>query len=138
MPISRSKLYTILIIACTAGYIWLFYSLTKFQSGIKTVEVCLFKHATHIPCPSCGSTKSVLSIIHGDFLQALYINPFGLIIASIMLITPVWILFDVITRKNSLLNFYRKTENILKKPGIAITLVLFVLINWIWNITKAL
>ena len=53
-----------------------------------------------------------------------------------MLITPVWILFDIVTQKNTLLISYRKTENFLKKPGIVIQCVLLVLINWIWNITK--
>jgi len=138
MNFSKNKLYVFLLIACMAGYMWIFYSLTKFQSGINNIEVCLFKHATHVPCPSCGSTRSVMSLINGDFLQALYINPFGIIISIIMLITPLWILFDIVTRKNTLLNYYRKTEDFFKKPGIAIPFVLFVLINWIWNITKEL
>jgi len=131
MPISRSKLYTILIIACLVGYLWIFYSNTKLQPKDSTVEVCLFKRVTHIPCPSCGSTRSVLSIIHGDFLQAFYINPLGIIIAGIMLITPVWVLFDIITRKKTLYDFYIRIETLLKKPGIAIPFILLVLINWI-------
>ena len=138
MPISRSKLYTILIIACLAGYIWLFYSVSKFQPENNDVEVCLFKCVTHIPCPSCGSTRSVISIIHGDFLQALYINPFGIIVAGIMLVTPIWILFDIIIRKKTLYDFYIRIETLLRKPGIAIPLILLVLINWIWNIIKEL
>ena len=138
MPVGKSKLYAILLIACMAGYIWLAYNLTQPQSGNNAVGVCLIKRITHIPCPSCGSTRAVLSFIHGDFLQALYINPLGILIAGIMLVTPVWILFDVITGKETLLNFYRQTEIVLKKPGIAIPLVLLVLINWIWNIVKGL
>ena len=55
-----------------------------------------------------------------------------------MLISPPWILFDIITGKKTLFDFYGRTETFLKKPGIAIPLVLFVLINWIWNITKGL
>jgi len=138
MSISRSKLYTTLMIACMAGYIWLLYNMMTFHSGNGATEVCLMKRMTNIPCPSCGSTRSVLSLIHGDFLQALYINPFGIIIACIMLIAPIWILIDITTGKDSLLIFYRKTEILLKQPKIAIPLVLFVLINWIWNITKQL
>jgi len=138
MPISRDKLYSILIVACAAGYVWLFYGIMKLQSTNNAAEVCLMKRVTNIPCPSCGSTRAVLSLIHGDFLQSLYINPFGIIIALIMLITPIWILFDVTTKKKTLLNFYRQIEIVLRKPQIAIPLILFVLINWIWNITKEL
>jgi len=138
MPIDKNKLYTILLLACTAGYAWLVYSVIKLQSEKTSGDVCLIKLITNIPCPSCGSTRSVIALIHGDWLQAIYINPFGIIIALIMLIIPFWILFDTITKKITLLNFYRHTETFLKKPIIAIPLILFVLINWIWNITKGL
>jgi len=138
MSINRIKLYAILLIACLAGYIWLFYGMKKLHSEGNTFEVCLIKHTTNIPCPSCGSTRSVLSLIDGDPLKALYINPFGIIVASIMLITPVWILFDIITKKKTLFNFYRQTEIVLKKPKVSILLIVVVLINWIWNITKEL
>jgi len=132
------KLYAILLIACTAGYIWTFYGMTKLRTEEKTVGVCLFKHATNIPCPSCGSTRSALSLLNGDFSKALYFNPFGIVIVLIMLIAPVWILFDVATKKITLLKLYEQTEKILKKPKIAVPLVLLVVINWIWNITKNL
>jgi hypothetical protein len=117
---------------------WVFYNMTKLQSGTNTVEVCMMKYVTNIPCPSCGSTRSVLSLLHGNFIQALNINPLGIIIAVIMLIAPIWIFFDVVTHKKTLLDFYIQTEAFLKKPKIAISLVLFVLINWIWNIIKEL
>ena len=138
MTVSGNKLYVVLLIACLAGYVWLFYSMTKPQSKGNAVEVCLFKHVTNIPCPSCGSTRSVLSITHGDILQALYINPLGIIVALIMLIAPVWIMFDIVAGKKTLSDFYRKTEVFLKKTWIAIPLILLVIINWIWNITKEL
>ena len=135
---SRSKLYAILLIACMAGYIWLLYGITNQRTESKSIEVCLIKHATNIPCPSCGSTKAVISLIEGNFFKALSINPFGIIIAAIMLITPLWILFDVASKRQSLYDFYKRTEFFLKKPSVAIPLVLLVVINWIWNITKAL
>jgi len=65
-------------------------------------------------------------------------NPLGIFLAIIMSIAPFWILFDKITKKNTLFNFYKKTEEILKKPRYAIPLIFLVIINWIWNITKGL
>ena len=138
MSISRGKLYAILTAACVVGYMWLFHGITKLLSAANAAEVCLFKRVTNIPCPSCGSTRAVLSLINGDFLKSLYINPFGIIIASIMLAAPIWILYDVTTKKQTLLNFYWQIEEVVRKPKIAIPLILFVLINWIWNITKEL
>jgi hypothetical protein len=114
-----------LLIACLAGYVWLYYSITNNITEKKSVEVCLIKHVTNIPCPSCGSSRSVISLIKGDFIGALNFNPIGYLVAIIMLIAPI---FD----------FYLKIETYLKRPKIAIPLILLVIINWIWNITKGL
>ena len=138
MTRNRNKLYSILLIACVAGYIWLYFSTKNDFSDNKLVAVCLIKHATNIPCPSCGSTRSVILLTKGDFLEALHLNPIGYLVAIIMLTAPVWIIVDIILRSNSLFNLYQKIELYLKKPKYAIPLILIVIINWIWNITKGL
>lgn len=138
MSLSRSKLYTILFISCLAGYVWLFIGIKTNLTENKSVDVCLIKHTTNIPCPSCGSTRSVISLAEGRFIDALLINPLGYLISIIMLLTPFWILTDVLTKKDTLLKFYLKTETYLKKPQFAIPLIALVIINWIWNITKGL
>jgi hypothetical protein len=138
MALSRNKLYSIMFIACFAGYIWLYFGLSHEQSKDKPLEVCLVKHFTNIPCPSCGSTRSVLSLIKGNFNEAFSINPMGFLIAFIMFLSPLWIIVDVSAKRNTLFTFYQKIETYLKKPQLAIPLVLIVIINWIWNITKGL
>lgn len=138
MKLDRNKLYSILIIACLAGYVWLYFSITRNFSESKSIEVCLIKHTTNIPCPSCGSTRSIISLTKGDFIGALNLNPIGYLVALIMLIAPIWIIADTIMRSNTFFNFYQKTETYLKKPKYAIPLILLVIINWIWNITKGL
>ncbi|RDI49440.1 uncharacterized protein DUF2752 [Flavobacterium glaciei] len=136
MLLDRNKLYSILLIACVAGYIWLYYSITSNVTENKSVEVCLIKHTTNIPCPSCGSTRSIISLTKGNFVEAFDLNPIGYIVALIMLIAPVWIIVDIILRNNSLFVCYQKIESHLKKTKYAIPLILLVIINWIWNITK--
>lgn len=138
MLLDRNKLYSILLIACVAGYIWLYYSITSNVTENKSVEVCLIKHTTNIPCPSCGSTRSIISLTKGNFVEAFDLNPIGYIVAIIMLIAPVWIIVDIIFRNNSLFVCYQKIESHLKKPKYAIPLILLVIINWVWNITKGL
>jgi len=136
MTIDRNRLYSILLIACVAGYIWLYFSVTKNITESKSVEICLIKQVTNIPCPSCGSTRSVISLTKGNFVEAFDLNPIGYIVALIMLISPIWIISDVIFRNNSLFKLYQIIESHLKKTKYAIPLVLLVIINWIWNITK--
>jgi hypothetical protein len=139
MANERKKIYLILAAACVAGYVWLYFGFSahNFQPDASP-EVCIIKHATNVPCPSCGSSRSVLTLMHGDFLGSLYLNPFGLVIAFIMLALPPWLAYDLITRKRTLLKAYKRTEEWLRKPFIAFPLIALVLINWIWNITKGL
>ena len=137
MNLSRNKLYALLLTACIAGYIWLFIGLSQQHATSKT-EVCFIKKMTDIPCPSCGSTRSILSLIKGNFIEAFYINPMGFLIAFILFLFPIWIVVDIITKRNTFFNFYQKVETDIKRPQLAIPLVIIVIINWIWNITKGL
>lgn len=138
MRTNYRKLYVLLLICCLAGYIWLYINKQNNTTQKQTVEVCLLKHATNIPCPSCGSTRSVILLSKGKFIDALCTNPLGYIIASIMVLTPIWILVDFITKKKSLFEFYKKTEKHLKQPKFVVPLIILVLINWVWNIIKGL
>jgi hypothetical protein len=138
MTLNRNKLYSIIFIACLAGYIWLYFNITKNLTKEKQFEVCFVKHLTNIPCPSCGATRSVLSLTNGNFIEAFNLNPIGYVIAIIMFIAPLWIITDVVMKSKTLFYFYEKVEMYLKKPKFAIPLIFLVLINWIWNIIKGI
>lgn len=135
---SRNNLYSLLFIACIAGYIWLFFGLRNFRTENKSVEVCLIKHVTNIPCPSCGSTRSIMYLTEGNFIEALRINPMGYIVLIIMILAPIWIVFDLTTKRKTFFEFYKKIEIYLSRPKYSIPLILMVIFNWIWNITKRL
>jgi len=138
MAIVRKQLYRILITSCIVGYVWVYFNLKFGYSESYKHSFCLMKNITNVPCPSCGSTRAVISFIHGDFLQSLYWNPMGLIILSIMIVLPPWLIYDYATRKESLLNFYSKFEAIIRRRRVAIVAIVLVLLNWIWNIYKGL
>lgn len=145
---NRRGLYSLLGLACVAGYGWLYFTMT-LAAGLATsytttptsassTGVCLVKHVTSLPCPSCGSTRSVLTILQGDWWGAFLLNPLGYLITAMLVILPLWILFDVITKQSSLFNLYQKAERISRRPVYAIPLILLVLVNWIWNIVKGI
>ncbi|MFT4761772.1 MAG: hypothetical protein ACI9XO_004751 [Paraglaciecola sp.] len=138
--LTKNKLYSLLILACMAGFIWLFMSGQGVEkaSPEHKYELCLIKRITDIPCPSCGATRSVRALLLGDFKAAIYWNPFGIIILLVMIIVPFWISFDCLTKKSTFFQSYQKMEGLFQKKWIIILTILLVLSNWIWNIQKGL
>jgi len=130
----RENLYLFLFIACIAGLGWL--ALNHAEDPEHGLTLCLFRAVTSLPCPSCGTTRSVWAVMHGDFFQALYYNPLGYIVLPIMLITPVWIIIDLLTKSQSLMLFYKRVESALRKRNLAAVLIGLILLNWVWNIYK--
>lgn len=135
---TRNKLYLALLFACFVSYCWVFYSIKSSNLGNEAAGVCFVKNVTGVPCPSCGSTRSLIMLLNGSPKEALILNPLGYLAAWAMFFIPCWILFDVIMGKETLVNVYKWVVRFLKKPPIAIGFGLLVAINWIWNISKGL
>lgn len=49
-------------------------ALLEFKWGVP-LETCLFRRATGYPCPTCGSTRSVLALFRGDWGASLKASP---------------------------------------------------------------
>ena len=133
---TKNKLYSLLLIACLAGFIYLFYNIHTLQS--QTFRVCIIKNVTDYPCPSCGTTRAVTLLLKGKFIESLVLNPIGIVVAIIMIIFPIWILIDIIYKKETFYFWYKKAEGTIRKPWLASILIVLVLLNWIWNIYKHL
>lgn len=133
---NKNKLYAIIFIACFLGLAYLFYKINYSESSHLTV--CIIKNVTGYACPSCGTTRTVQLFLQGEIAASVLMNPFGILVAILMIISPIWILFDVITKKETFFFWYKKTEEIIRIKWIAIPLILLVLLNWIWNIYKGL
>lgn len=135
----KNKLYNLVLTACFLGYSWLFFFKFFANSSSKIgLTACLFKRITNIPCPSCGTTRAVQEIVQGNIISSLWINPFGLIVASIMFCAPLWIIYDYLAKKETFHTFYLKIESIIRTRKVAFFLILLVLLNWVWNINKQL
>jgi hypothetical protein len=131
----KTKLYIFVLSACVAGYAWV--ALHLVHRG-DVPAGCLFRRITHIPCPSCGSTHSVLALVDGDLANTFYYNPLGFLLALLMVVVPVWIVFDLVTGKEYFMRAYKGMESLLKRKQVAIPLIFLILCNWIWNIYKYL
>ena len=47
--------------------------------------LCPFRLLTGLPCPGCGLTRSLVSLLHGDLTAAVYFHPLGPIAACVLL-----------------------------------------------------
>jgi len=137
MPSGKNTLYYVLAAACLGGYVWLYLNLSMTEAMSKpSAEWCPMKRLTDVPCPSCGSTRSVVSLLRGNVSEALYWNPLGAVMALGLAILPWWIAYDFFKKERTLPAFYEKAEAFLKKKNVATAFVLLLLTNWIWNIFK--
>jgi hypothetical protein len=135
MPLKENRFYPFAVLSVVTGYAWVIINLIiNKNADLPAPGLCIFKSVTGIPCPSCGSTRSVLSIVEGDFGQAMLYNPIGFILALMLVILPPWLFFDLITGKRSMHNFYNRAEFYLKKRALIVPLIIIILIIWIRNI----
>lgn len=61
--------------------------------------VCPFRHFIGIPCPTCGMTRSFMSIVQGDLSQAVSENLFGPVLFSSFLVTAIHITIELLTKR---------------------------------------
>ena len=131
---NRGRLYLLLSGLCMAGYAWVAWGC--FYGISEDTGVCLFRAVTGIPCPSCGSTRSVISILHGDLAGSVHWNLLGFILLGAMIFLPVWIVSDVLLKKDTLFSSYLKAEQFLRIKWVAIPVIFLLAANWIWNIIR--
>jgi len=71
------------------------------------VPPCPLRTVTGIPCPMCGMTRGVTSLVNGDFVHALLMNPASYLAVAIALllfaqwrtrrvVIPIWVIAVVL------------------------------------------
>ncbi|MEN2718840.1 DUF2752 domain-containing protein [Capnocytophaga sputigena] len=134
---TTKKFYTFITLLCLASWGWLLSHFLSHRHDIG-VAVCVIKNVTGYPCPSCGTTRSVVSFFEGHWLEALLINPLGVLAAIALVSIPLWLLCDLFLKKPTLYRSFITFERVFKRPQVYIPFFIFILLNWIWNIYKGL
>jgi Protein of unknown function (DUF2752) len=104
-----------------AGGVWLLLigvTIWLQQTHGVTTTVCWWKHATGIPCPTCGCTRSLLALGQGDAIAALRANP---LLPMLLLGAGLWLVCG------------RRATIFTSRWSWSIVAVLFVA-NWVWLI----
>jgi hypothetical protein len=133
---NKKNLYILLTVLSLVGYAWLGWNIIEDSA---TPTACIFKSVTHLPCPSCGTTRSLVLLANGDVEGSLLANPLGAVLALALVIVPMWLLADTFRRSDSLFRSYRFSERLLvANKWISIPAIALILLNWCWNIAKGL
>jgi len=96
-----------------------------WQHQLELLPPCLFKHLTGIPCPTCGVTRSVVSLSKLDLYDSFLYNPLSMIsIFALILFSPAFITAWL---------FRKRLEIVLAERDrkfLRISLVLVLMANW--------
>lgn len=94
--------------------------------------ICIFKYITRIPCPMCGITRGIKSILNFNIIDSLKYNLLS--IPTLLFITTFYILYilSIILRKNYISCYYNYFVINYK------TIIYILLINWLINILKGM
>jgi len=65
------RIASLLAILIAGG--WVLYTFPPVTSGF--YPQCVFKQATGLDCPGCGTTRALHALVHGRFGEALHFNP---------------------------------------------------------------
>jgi hypothetical protein len=132
----KRNFYIILTSLTILGYSWIAF---HFVGGA-TVDftLCIFKRMTSIPCPACGTSRSVMLLTEGSFAKAAQMNPLGYLVVLGLVILPFWLLYDLLSKKDTLFQATENFNKLAKHKPLLFTIFTLVIVNWIWNIFKAL
>jgi len=129
--VTKYKNYVVLI-AILIFYIY--FSFIGLPNPDNRVTICLFHNITGYPCGSCGTTRGIKYLFNGYFYEAFFMNPLAYVTVLFTVFAFCMVLYDIITNNNKFWTIINKKPHKI----IIIAIVIFTIINWIWNIQKGL
>jgi hypothetical protein len=122
---------------CVASWLWLVCD--NYGLLPQGTSVCLFKKVTGVPCPGCGTTRSVRAILHGHWRWSEIANPEGYAALLAIVLLPLWIIADLLRKQPSLQQYAVRADRFIRTRPLWTSIVFCLIIaNWIWNIHKQL
>lgn len=129
----KNQLYILTGVICFLGGLWL---VAARHFGLHA-SVCPVKLISGYPCPSCGSTRSIHLLLEGRFVDAVLLNPLGLVSFSLFITVVLVLLMDTVMKSDIYYQAYQYVGKVLRDRRIFSTLlIVLVIANWIWNIYK--
>ena len=100
-----------------------FLLIARFFPFQKLPSVCAFYNYTGYPCPTCGMTRSVISLMHFSFSRAVWFNPLGPVFLLLFATSWVVAVYQEYTGKQTKIALWAgKHFNLLATVGLVILL----------------
>jgi hypothetical protein len=134
----KKHLYQLVTLLSVLAYGWIIYNSFFLNTCEGGIAICWFKIVSGLPCPACGSTSGIIEIFKGNLLQAFQLNPFAYSSLFILISSSIWVVYDLIFKKEGFYQLFLKVNTHIKQKRIFIPLIILILSIWIWNIYQSL
>lgn len=95
---------------------------------LKLAPGCAFRAHVGVPCPTCGSTRAVVYLSHGEIVSAFCMNPMIVSIAAVALLLLLYGLVTLVFDIPRIGVILCEKE----KGRIRVMAVLLLLLNWLY------
>jgi hypothetical protein len=102
------------------------------SAGLPT-PVCPLHTLSGLPCPTCGMTRGLRCLLHGNVEAAFLFNPLGLVI---ILGITIYLLYCVVVISVRIPRLRWEKLSQSNALGIRIGVVMLIVLNWIYLIVR--
>ncbi len=110
------------------GIVFIILIAGRFLPVLVFAPSCVFKTLTGLSCPTCGSTRCVVFLAHGNIASAFFMNPLIAAVAMAALFFLPYSLFTLVFNMPRI--GVTLSEN--EKNQLRMLAVLLVLANWLY------
>jgi hypothetical protein len=100
-----------------------------FKGYLNIFPQCVFKHATGIPCLTCGGTRSIILLSQFDIMESVAYNPLAAAAALGLMLFSISVLIGVILRRRMAIEISPSDARIMR-----IAILTTIMINWAYLI----
>jgi len=128
------KIYIVTSMCClvTWVYVGLIWNCSLDSPG----QSCYFISLFGIPCPVCGGSHAIQSLVHGQWSAAIQYNPLVTILLLLTVLVSLILLYDLLLRKTVWMNTLSRFYALIQNKKVSFTLALILIIHWYFNIIK--
>ena len=118
--------------AATIASFPVFLLAARFLPWERIPSLCVFYHATGLPCPSCGITRAIVALTHFHFRRAMEMNALGFVLVGVLALWWVTSIYEIATsRQTRLSRWAGRSAALLAMIGLGVFLAFGVARIWL-------